>query len=105
MVIKFEEYLIEQGYKCYEDREKGKEINPYNYMLSFMDLMSVCYKKDNNSFIIGLSQRGFPPTLISPKPKVLCEVIQFENFKVGEQIRDGVMFDILNKFTNEEIYN
>lgn len=75
-------------------------------MLSSIDLISVCYKKDNNIFIIGLNEKGFPPTLISPKPKVLFETLLFQNeMKIKSKIRGGIMSDILSKFTNEEIYN
>lgn len=66
-MTKFENYLIEKGYKRFYFDSKGNKIEDYKKQ-DYSSYGPVCYnyEKNNNKIVFGLHEQGLPPTLIYP---------------------------------------
>lgn len=68
-MTEFETYLVEKGYIR---TLNGKKTDRYIYSA----LKDVCYTyvKGEDRILFGLNQKGYPPTLIHPRPRIKIKV-------------------------------
>lgn len=99
----FEQMLLDKGYLKYSNNSKTKELELDNS--DFFSTMGVLeytyiYPTTKRKVVFGLSEKGKPPTLIYPRPKILL----FRGGDLITEIRDDAVNVALLTFDNEYIY-
>jgi hypothetical protein len=98
------EILKYEGYKEYRYTEKGFIENKEDYFSTMVNGgLAVYYVKNNdfnNPVIWGLHEFNKPPTLISPRPKIL----KYANGLLYNQEMDDVMNLCLQKELHQDIF-
>ena len=91
-------FLHSKGYKSYVWNHKTEKLEDRhnNFYYSSMGNIATLIKKDNSTFIYGLNELGYPPTLISPRPNSQ----EYHN-KGG----DGKTIEYLKSKSIEDIFN
>ena len=104
-MTKFEKYLIENGYVKYILNYKTMKYEVSNsHVISTMSNIDHRYihsEDKANEICFGLSEAGKPPTLISPRPKII--VIR-ENMVEDERFDDSMNL-VLNRESPKDILN
>jgi len=113
------DYLVSMGFKAYRKIYLGKKeiktqtnygfkvdyITSFDYTnkitvdyfsTSLKGAVDVRYIKDNIEIVIGLNEKGKPPTLIYPRPKIMING--------DEKNNDDAMNICLSKETPEDIF-
>lgn len=91
----FERYLIEQGFKCYNNTGEG-----YKTISSIDNVANKYVKRGCPEIHYGLGEKGFSPYLISPEPLMLKE------YSYGTElvlIGGAIMKRIESDHSNEEL--
>jgi len=85
--------------ECYRDNHFST-MTPSN-----LSYLSVYYKKEKETFIFGLREANKPPTLISPRPKIVVNYIDNNDVlvKIKTEIEDDAMNICLLKQSPLEI--
>lgn len=85
------------------DHKTQSNVMPSKYeILSTMGNLDFRYVKDNHLIMWGLNEHKKPPTLIWPRPLSLVD----KELRDGEvHWMDDPMNRVLQKYSNEEIYN
>lgn len=99
----FERHLLENGYKAYSRDFKNGGMKEANKYYSSIDKIDNRYVKDEdykNEIIYGLNERGNPPTLIYPRPRIKINGEEY-NMIIGQ---DDSMNMCLSRESNEDIY-
>lgn len=109
----FEKYLIDNGYDMHTyDLKNRTFVKAKNHFISTMTNISHSYihkdDKEHSKYIVfGLREKGKPPTLIYPRPKIrVKKFIDTDNGKlqvVIDQKNDDPMNICLSKETPETI--
>lgn len=89
--------IIDKGYKLYQ----GEHLNYSSMRFNGVDSR---YIKDNRIIIWGLSEAGKPPTLISPRPKILKTFKSSRGSYTKSEIHDDLMNEVLKTFSHEDIF-
>lgn len=82
----FEQYLIADGFIPDSDKT----------FYSSIDHIQTIYTKGDRQVYYGLCERGWPPSIIYPRPNVNCP---------SGYVDDRVMARIMSKYTPEQILN
>lgn len=92
------QFLHSKGYKSYVWNHKLSKLEdkPDNLYYSSMGIIATVIKKDNSTFVYGLNEQGYPPTLISPRPN------SHEYYNKGG---DGKTIEYLKSKSTEDIFN
>jgi len=108
-MTKFEEYLIEQGFKCYHidtRKKRMKKVNGYANLSSMTNLFNA-YEKDGLVIEYGLFEHGYPPSICYPRPYVISngKCRQADRFYMDKLMKENSyeqLVEILKKRTVEE---
>ena len=104
-MTKFEEYLLEIGYKRYVKKKDGSLIHSEYHNISTMGDITYFYSRDEfksdrtKDFIFGLQEYGKPSTLLSPKP--IHGVKRGKSFVTGADAMEAILF----KYDPSYVYN
>lgn len=108
----FEKMLLDKGWvMCRYGYSKGEgyELIPtYEHHISSVDNIMMSYVHKDYDIVInwGLGEAYKPPTLLSPRPAIICYVEKVgDKYALKDQYNDDVMNKALLKFGDEEIYN
>ena len=108
--MKLIEYLLAIGYKPFRYSRSGLVpcVNPYDYSTMREGGLDVRLIKGDSIFTIGLHEFKKPPTLISPRPKILIQktivVDSVEKDIVINEIEDDAMNVVLKEVECEDIF-
>jgi hypothetical protein len=109
--MKLIEYLISLGYKPFRYSKSGLVpcTNPYDYSTMREGGLDVRLIKGDSIFTIGLHEHKKPPTLISPRPRILIHktivVDSVEKDIVINEHDDDAMNFVLKEVECEDIFN
>jgi len=109
--MKLIEYLISLGYKPFRYSKNGLVpcTNPYDYSTMREGGLDVRLIKGDSIFVIGLHELKKPPTLISPRPRILIQktivVDSVEKDIVINEHDDDAMNFVLKEVECEDIFN
>jgi len=122
--------LISKGYKKFRfiTNKKGfkKEYNPSIKDDTFSTMvdggLDIRYEKDDDIWIFGLHEKGYPPTLIYPRPNIVFKIkstedllllrnlgyhkwkkYKIKDFVLNAQSKDVFMQRALKRYTAQEI--
>jgi len=102
-MIKLSTFLIENGFivkrYTYNRKDGFSWVDGYQTPSTMMDLDNY-YIKGDVKIRIGLHEHGKPPTLISPRPRILM----YRDGYVFDEQHDDSMNAVLQKYSNEEIF-
>ncbi len=104
------QYLMSIGYKPFRYSRSGLVpcANPYDYSTMREGGLDVRLIKGDSIFTIGLHEHKKPPTLISPRPKILIQkTIIVDSVKkdiVINEIEDDAMNVVLKEVECEDIF-
>ena len=106
----FEQVLVNKGYKKYIMNCKTMTYEPTDkHVISTMVNLDHRYIHPSieGEICFGLHEKGRPPTLISPRPKIMIrrfkEVDGKQVIKLQDQSRDDAMNFVLGKESPEKI--
>lgn len=111
-MTKFEEFLISKGYEMFAfDAKEMKYYKPKSHIISTMVNLGHIYihnSKDKKQIAFGLSQKGKPTTLISPRPNIRVKryrtIDEQEKKVIENETYDDSMNLVLSKINFEDIY-
>ena len=92
--LKIEQILIDNGYQL------TKGLGYYSSIV--VDGVCSLYTKGDINVSVGLHEKGFPPTLIHPRPK---KITKGDNFISITSMRDSEVIGWIEKSSDEEIIN
>lgn len=130
-MIKFEEYLVNRGYKQFAfSFDKGGYYKPQTYVISTMvnlghiyihetdvNLLqkieqgkttldkSISWEDRKNEIVIGLHEKDKPVTLISPRPRIEVKRLIDDKVVIFNEWYDDEMNVVLSKVDFDLIYN
>lgn len=119
----FEQYLIDKGYVRYKISNHSYVIPKYHSFSTMGDLSYIYFPKEVAEKIMpgniiaemdreewgkqvsfGLHEKGKPPTLIYPRPRINLRVIHNDRVFILDEQFDDIMNRALDEFTMDEIY-
>ena len=102
---KFTDYLIDKGYKPFERNvtKEGKVeyVKPRSYFSS-MGMVSLVYVKGDKEIRVGLSEKGLPPTLMHPRPRMYSKK---ETILEDGTLLNGIYAQNSDKWMNRVLQN
>lgn len=99
----FEQMLLNKGYLKYSNNSTTKKLELDNSdSLSTMGILEYTYMHpaSGRKVVFGLSEKGKPPTLIYPRPRIYL----FRDGGIITEVRDNAVIVALQKFGDEYIY-
>lgn len=98
----FEKFLLDNGYKkhFYNPKTKQNELTDKHIISTIVNL-DHRYIKGDSIFYFGLHEKGKPPTLISPRPRISVR----RNGIIEDERMDDSMNIVLSKENPLDIFN